>query len=209
MELDVCTSIESLFMNGDLTVQGLVTALAQSDSYRRMYLETNSPYRFVELNFKHLLGRPPNSQQEISEHVMRLAEQGFEAEIASYTYSSEYLNCFGINTVPYTRTNISIAGQKTITFNRTKALNPGFAGFDGSKRATLRTSIAGNTNPAGVNVRKSAGTSGRYNISWISMQQPGTVKRSNQRSLVSYSSLSSTIRSIQNQGGKIVAINAN
>ena len=28
MELDVNTSLEALFMNGDLTVQGLVTALA-------------------------------------------------------------------------------------------------------------------------------------------------------------------------------------
>ena len=58
MELDVQPSIEALFINGDLTVQGLVTALAQSESYRRMFLETNNPYRFVELNFKHLLGRP-------------------------------------------------------------------------------------------------------------------------------------------------------
>ena len=47
MELDVQPSIEALFINGDLTVQGLVTALAQSDTYRRLYLEDNSPYRFV------------------------------------------------------------------------------------------------------------------------------------------------------------------
>ena len=32
MELDVQPSIEALFINGDLTVQGLVTALAQSDT---------------------------------------------------------------------------------------------------------------------------------------------------------------------------------
>ena len=32
MELDVCPSIEALFINGDLTVQGLVTALAQSET---------------------------------------------------------------------------------------------------------------------------------------------------------------------------------
>ena len=62
MELDVCTSVEALFINGDLTVQGLITALAQSETYRRLYLEPNSPYRFVELNFKHLLGRPPGSR---------------------------------------------------------------------------------------------------------------------------------------------------
>ena len=32
MELDVNPSIEALFINGDLTVQGLVTALAQSET---------------------------------------------------------------------------------------------------------------------------------------------------------------------------------
>ena len=89
MELDVLPSINALFMNGDLTVQGLVTALAQSDSYRRLFLETNSPYRFVELNFKHLLGRAPRDQAEVMEHVKRMAEEGLEAEIASYTYSDE------------------------------------------------------------------------------------------------------------------------
>ena len=36
MELDLNRSLEALFMNGDLTVQGFVTALAQSDTYKRL-----------------------------------------------------------------------------------------------------------------------------------------------------------------------------
>ena len=130
MELDVQPSIEALFINGDLTVQGLVTALAQSESYRRLFLETNNPYRFVELNFKHLLGRPPRDQAEISEHVRRLADEGFEAEIASYTYSDEYLNNFGIDSVPYARTQTSVDGESTVAYQRNQAMDPGFAGFD-------------------------------------------------------------------------------
>ena len=94
MELDVNESLEALFMNGDLNVQGLVTALAQSDTYKRLFLEPNSPYRFVELNFKHLLGRPPHDQAELMEHVRLFAEEGYEAEITSYTYSEEYLAAF-------------------------------------------------------------------------------------------------------------------
>ena len=74
MELDVNESLEALFMNGDLNVQGLVTALAQSDTYKRLFLEPNSPYRFVELNFKHLLGRAPHDQAELMEHV-RLSQK--------------------------------------------------------------------------------------------------------------------------------------
>ena len=95
MELDVLPSVDALFMNGDLTVQGLITALAQSETYRRIFLEKNSPYRFVELNFKHLLGRSPNDQAEVMEHVRLMADEGFNAEIASYTYSDEYLKAFG------------------------------------------------------------------------------------------------------------------
>ena len=75
MELDVNSSIEALFMNGDLTVQGFVMALAQSDTYKKLFFETNSPYQFVELNFKHLLGRPPHDQVELMNHVRLLQDE--------------------------------------------------------------------------------------------------------------------------------------
>ena len=86
MELDVQPSIEALFNNGDLTVQGLVTALAQSDTYRRLYLESNSPYRFVELNFKHLLGRAPHSQAEISQKISLQAGSGHDVTLLGHSH---------------------------------------------------------------------------------------------------------------------------
>ena len=206
MELDQCPSIEALFINGDLTVQGLVTALAQSETYRRLYLETNSPYRFVELNFKHLLGRPPRDQAEISAHVKLLAEEGFEAEIASYTYSDEYLNNFGTDSVPYARTALSQVGQSNVTYQRTQALDNGFAGFDRSGDSVLQTSVASNTNPTAAGTRKVVGGGNSFTILWTSRVQLGAVRRSSQRSVVSYGSLSKTIQSIQAQGGRILSI---
>ena len=206
MELDVQPSIEALFNNGDLTVQGLVTALAQSETYRRLYLESNSPYRFVELNFKHLLGRPPRNQAEISEHVRRLADEGFEAEIASYTYSDEYLNNFGIDTVPYSRTATSVVGESTVAYQRTQALNTGFAGFDADQASALQTSLASNSNPTVAGARKGVGGGNMFTILWTSRIQLGAVRRSSQRSVVSYGSLSRTIQSIQSQGGSILSI---
>ena len=206
MELDVQPSIEALFMNGDLTVQGLVTALAQSETYRRLYLETNSPYRFVELNFKHLLGRPPRDQAEVSEHVRRLADEGFEAEIASYTYSDEYLNNFGSDSVPFARTATSVVGESTVAYQRTQALDPGYAGFDANGASVLQTSVASSTNPTAAGARKVVGGGERFTISWTSRMQLGSVRRSAQRSVVSYSSLSKTIQSIQAQGGRILSI---
>lgn len=206
MELDVQPSIEALFINGDLTVQGLVTALAQSDTYRRVYLEANSPYRFVELNFKHLLGRAPRDQAEISEHVRRLADEGFEAEIASYTYSDEYLNNFGIDTVPYARTATTVVGESTVAYQRSRAMDPGFAGFDADQTSVLQVSVASRTNPAAYGARKVVGGGKLFNISWTSRVQLGTARRSAQRSVVSYGSLSKTIQSIQAQGGRILCI---
>ncbi len=206
MELDIQPSIEALFMNGDLTVQGLVTALAQSETYRRLYLETNSPYRFVELNFKHLLGRPPRNQAEVSEHVRRLADEGFEAEIASYTYSDEYLNNFGSDSVPFARTATSVVGESTVAYQRTQAMDPGYAGFDTNGASVLQTSVASSTNPTAAGARKVVGGGNRYTISWTSRVQLGSVRRSAQRSVVSYSSLSKTIQSIQAQGGRILSI---
>ena len=206
MELDVQPSIEALFINGDLTVQGLVTALAQSDTYRRVYLEANSPYRFVELNFKHLLGRAPRDQAEISEHVRRLADEGFEAEIASYTYSDEYLNNFGIDTVPYARTATTVVGESTVAYQRSRAMDPGFAGFDADQTSVLQVSVASRTNPAAYGARKVVGGGKLFNISWTSRVQLGTARRSAQRSVVSYGSLSKTIQSIQAQGGRILTI---
>ena len=206
MELDVQPSIEALFINGDLTVQGLVTALAQSDTYRRLYLEDNSPYRFVELNFKHLLGRAPRDQAEISEHVRRLADEGFESEISSYTYSDEYLNNFGIDTVPYARTATTVVGESTVAYQRNPAMDPGYAGFDSDQKSVLQISVASRTNPTAYGARKVVGGGKLFNISWTSRVQLGTARRSAQRSVVSYGSLSKTIQSIQAQGGRILSI---
>ena len=132
MELDVNQSLEALFMNGDLTVQGFVTALAQSETYRKLFLEPSSPYRFVELNFKHLLGRAPHDQAELMAHVRLMNEHGYDAEIASYTYSDEYLQVFGVDQVPHNRSTQTISGVRTINYPRAAVVDAGYAGFDGA-----------------------------------------------------------------------------
>lgn len=94
---------ESMFRAGQIPLRDFVRAVALSATYRRRFFECCGPYRAVELNFKHLLGRGPNSQEEISEHVQRIANEGFEAEINSYIDSDEYDDAFGDDLVPYRR----------------------------------------------------------------------------------------------------------
>ena len=137
--------------------------------------------------------------------MRRLADEGFEAEIASYTYSDEYLNNFGIDTVPYARTT-TVVGESTVGYQRIQAMDPGYAGFDGDQKSVLQVSVASRTNPTAYGARKVVGGGKLFNISWTSRVQLGTARRSAQRSVVSYGSLSKTIQSIQAQGGRILSI---
>ena len=193
-------------MNGDLTVQGFVTALAQSDTYKKLFLEDKSPYQFVELNFKHLLGRPPHDQQELMEHVKRMNTEGYDAEIASYTYREEYLSAFGIDQVPYNRSSESINGGRTINYTRGIAVDAGFAGYDAaSKGSKLLSSLSTGNAPAIVE-RKSVGNANGISIFWTSRRQISGNRRVMQKSVVSQTSISATLRSIQAQGGQIISI---
>ena len=130
MESERLVSAESLLCNGSITVREFVRAVAKSDFYRARYFESCAPYRFVELNFKHLLGRAPVDQAELSEHIRRCIEQGYDSEIDSYIDSDEYQDKFGDNIVPYYQGAKSQVGQKQVGYNRTLSLNQGYAGVD-------------------------------------------------------------------------------
>jgi Phycobilisome Linker polypeptide/CpcD/allophycocyanin linker domain len=92
---------ESLFLNGDLTVRELVRTVAKSSLYRARFFEACNPYRFIELNHKHLLGRAPQNKEEMLRHFTILQEQGCDAEIDSYIDSPEYSRNFGNDCVPH------------------------------------------------------------------------------------------------------------
>ena len=209
MDLDINPSFEALFMNGDMNVQEFVFALAQSDTYKRLFLEPNNQYRFVELNFKHFLGRAPHSQAEVMEHVRLFADEGYEAEISSYIYNEEYLSAFGLDKVPYNRATESIGGGTTLGYTRAAALQPGYAGFDGTTQSGKLIKSLATDSAVSVVERKSIGTTDRLTIVWTSRVQVGANRRSVQKSVVTQRSMSSTIRSIQAQGGSIQSIEPN
>ena len=95
------SAAESLFRNGFLSVRELVRTVAKSGLYRSRFFENCNPYRFIELNHKHLLGRAPQNKAEMLHHFTILQEQGYDAEIDSYIDSAEYQERFGQEVVPY------------------------------------------------------------------------------------------------------------
>ena len=162
MESERLTTAESQLANGNLTVREFVRAVAKSDFYRRRYFESCAPYRFVELNFKHLLGRAPADQAELSEHICLCIEQGYEAEIDSYLDSKEYQEKFGENIVPYYQGAQTQVGQKNVGYNRTLSLYQGYAGVDSAFTAARLVADVATNSATKVAVPGTGGRLGAY-----------------------------------------------
>ncbi len=160
MESERLTSAESQLKNGSLSVREFVRAIAKSDFYKTRFFSSSAPYRFVELNFKHLLGRAPLSQEETSAHIRCCIEAGYDAEIDSYLDSDEYQQAFGENTVPFYRGIQSQVGQKQSGYNRMFTLFRGPAETDKAvKGSKLVSAIASNTAPQ-IRAPRSGGVGG-------------------------------------------------
>jgi phycoerythrin-associated linker protein len=203
MESQRLSSAESFLRNGDISVKEFVRTVATSDLYRSLFFESSSAYQFIELNFKHLLGRAPQDQTEIAEHVAIYNNHGYEAEINSYLDSDEYMDSFGYLVVPYIQTGI-----KNVSFNRTFAVSRGYAANDIGKSAKLIKDLGGNLatkikSPAGGGAYTN--TSKRFRVTTINSKAARTV-RSNASFVVDYAQLSAKIQSIQKSGGKILSI---
>jgi len=65
MENERLGGAESLFNGGALRVREFVRTVAKSGLYRSRFFDHCNSYRFIELNFKHLLGRAPQNKAEM------------------------------------------------------------------------------------------------------------------------------------------------
>ncbi|MCU0536263.1 MAG: phycobilisome linker polypeptide [Hydrococcus sp. Prado102] len=130
MESERATVPESQFKSGELSVREFVRAVAKSDLYRSRFFETCPRYRFIELNFKHLLGRTPDGLEEMRGHSTILDTEGFEAEIDSYIDSDEYQSAYGENIVPYYRGYKTQPGKTMVGFTHMFALLRGASSSD-------------------------------------------------------------------------------
>ena len=208
IDSDRLISAESQLCNGDISVRQFVRAVAKSCAYRSRFFESASQYRFIELNFKHLLGRAPQDQSEISEHVLTYNEGGYDADIDSYIDSEEYLTNFGENTVPYARCTQTQVGFKNVSFNRMFALTRGYATSDSNTQSALVAELASNLP---TSIVAPAGGSGAYSNTGKRFRikvakGKGTSRRSTISYTVSYEQLTNNIQSIHKTGGTIVSL---
>ncbi|WP_392532833.1 phycobilisome rod-core linker polypeptide [Nostoc sp. C117] len=218
MEGDRLISAESLLQQGTISVRGFVLAIAQSELYREKFFHSNSQNRFIELNYKHLLGRAPEDESEITYHVELYNSQGYEAEINSYIDSREYQESFGENIVPYYRGFKSQVGQKNVGYSRLFQLYRGYASSDrtqGQKQGRLTWEVAKNLAspiyPASTGSLTGLTTGGRgetYRIRVLQSASPNSavVRRGTAELVVPYEQLSSKLQQLNRKGSRVLSI---
>jgi len=237
MESERLTVPESQFKLGELSVREFVRAVAKSDLYCSRFFTSCARYRSIELNFRHLLGRPPLDLEEMRGHSTILDTQGFEADIDSYIDSDEYQNAFGENFVPYIRGYKTEACQSMVQFTHTFQL------VRGASSSSLKGDLSGKTpklnslviqgiptaviSPASDGARfsdvpvtsrsrqgvdaSSGGKVYRIEVTGYRAKAFNNIskfRRANQVFLVSYDKLSQEYQRIHQQGGVIASVTA-
>jgi phycocyanin-associated rod linker protein len=233
---DRLTAMESLLVNGQLSVREFVRALAKSDLYKTKFLYPHFHTRVIELNFKHLLGRAPYDEAEVIEHLDRYQNEGYDADIDSYIDSAEYDVSFGDFTVPYYRGFATQTGQKMVGFPRMFKLYRGYATSDTSQLAGAASRLAGDlargsaatvvsmagggapgwayqaaaqgTTPRSAFAPPMYGSTQLYRIevAGVSLPRYPKVRRSNTEFIVPYDQLNSTLQRINKMGGKVASV---
>lgn len=210
MDSERLTTAESQLCDGSLTVREFVRAVAKSDFYRARYFESCAPYRFVELNFMHLLGRAPQDQKEASEHIVRCVSEGYNAEIDSYIDSDEYQAAFGENIVPYYRGQSSDANMKQLGYNRIFALDRGPAQVSSAVKASQLVYAVATNSKSAIKASTStvigSGTEKRFKILVSGSKFDSPRRISTTEYIVSSKKMTPQIQRINRSGAKIVSI---
>ena len=222
---------ESLFRNGYLSVRELVRTVAKSGLYRERFFENCNPYHFIELNFKHLLGRAPQNKAEMLHHFTILQEQGYDAEIDSYIDSAEYQHRFGEEVVPYLHGWDYSTGQQGRQFSWLMQLARGAAasvkGDSGGINFRLGPALhqnravpvvspaarASSVQPANIaassitQMAKGIGQKARvYRVEVSGLNNYRLHKRSNTVRFVPFDKLLEAQQSIHRQGGRVASV---
>jgi phycocyanin-associated rod linker protein len=220
MQHERFSSAESLLMQGDISVREFVRSLAQSELYRQKFFYSTPQVRFIELTYKHLLGRAPYDESEIAYHVDLYVNKGYVAEINSYIDSQEYQENFGEGIVPYCRGFATQRGQKTVGFSRMFQLYRGYANSDRAqgknKSAALTTELARNTaSPVQTSgfgrvltgvVAGDRGQMYRVRVTQANRSRTPQVRQSVREYLVSYDQLSPTLQRLNQRGSRVISL---
>jgi phycobilisome rod-core linker protein len=118
-KVDRDPALESQLRNGQITVRDFVRGLLLSSKFRDDFYRCNSNYRMVDQIVGRVLGRQVHGERERIALSIVIAEQGLRGLIDQLLDSEEYLDNFGLDSVPFQRSR-SLAGraQGAMPFNQ-------------------------------------------------------------------------------------------
>ncbi|MEN9495126.1 MAG: phycobilisome Linker polypeptide [Synechococcaceae bacterium WB4_1_0192] len=102
--------LEMQLRNSDITVRDFVRGLLLSRKFREGFYRCNSNYRVVEQVVGRVLGRQVHGDQERIAWSIVIANHGLEGFVDALLSSPEYLQNFGLDTVPFQRSRV-LAGH--------------------------------------------------------------------------------------------------
>lgn len=106
---------EKDFLTDKIGVRRFLKELGHSQVYLDSFYHNSSNMKFLELCFKHFLGRAPIHQDEIKDYCNILMHRGVAQLITALLDSEEYRKTFGCFTVPYPRSERYYASPKAYT----------------------------------------------------------------------------------------------
>ncbi len=224
MQSERLVTQESLLVQGVISVRDFIRAIALSDLYRQKFLYPNFHVRFIELNFKHFLGRAPYNQSEISDHLNLFISEGYEAEIESYLGSAEYDSSFGDNIVPaYRDFQVDHPGQRAVGFSRLLQLYRGYANSDraqGQLQPRLTWEVARNlatpiasTSPGSIAGALGGARGDVYRLRIMGSAanraaNSAVVRQAITELLVPYSQLTTKLKQLSRAGSRVISVTA-
>lgn len=102
-ERRILASAEKDFLKDKIGVRRFLKELGHSKVYLDAFYNHSSNLKFLELCFKHFMGRAPLNQEEVQQYCNILMKQGVAQLITAILDTEEYRKAFGCFTVPYPR----------------------------------------------------------------------------------------------------------
>ena len=111
--------LEMQLRNGDISTRDFIRGLLLSRKFREGFYRCNSNYRVVEQIVGRVLGREVHGDQERIAWSIVIANQGLEGLVDVLLNSAEYMDNFGLDTVPYQPSRV-LAGhaRSQLPFNQ-------------------------------------------------------------------------------------------
>ncbi len=126
---------EKEFLSNKISIKRFLNELGHSRVYLDSFYHNFSNLKFLELCFKHFLGRAPHDRDEIKIYCDILMSKGVAHLISTILDSEDYRKAFGAFTIPYPRSEKYYPSPNA--FLESQALNREHIGQKGRSLPTL------------------------------------------------------------------------